>query len=88
MESSPPSQPTPTATPEPTPAPKKKSGILKWVLIVLLLVIVGGLVVLYLNLNGIIRSTVETQSNASLNLPTAANPTDSAATATSVLICR
>jgi hypothetical protein len=43
---------------------------LKWVLIVLLLIIIGGAVVLYLNLNGIIRSTVETQSNASLNLPT------------------
>lgn len=70
MESTPTPPPTPTTASEPAPAPKKKSGILKWVLIVLLLIIVGGAVVLYLNLNGIIRSNVEKQASASLNVPT------------------
>jgi hypothetical protein len=64
-----------TSTFEGAPDPTRKSGggigrVIKWVVIlVLLLVIVGG-VVLYMNLNSIVRSTVEKQSAASLNVPT------------------
>lgn len=44
--------------------------IVKWaILIIVLLVVVAG-IVLYTNLNGIVRSTVQSQSQKSLNLPT------------------
>jgi len=65
--------PTPTTT---TPAevtdarPRKKRGIFKWVLLVLLLIILGGGAFLYINLNRIVRATVEKQAAASLNVPT------------------
>ena len=63
--------PSPTATTPPAaPPPKKKRGVFKWVFIVLLLLIAAGAVVLYLNLNKILHRTIETQSEASLNLPT------------------
>lgn len=60
----------PTTAAHPSETPKKKRGIFKWVLLVLVLLIVAGLVVLYLNLNGIIHRTVESESTASLNVPT------------------
>lgn len=50
--------------------PRKKRGIGKWIVIAIVLVLVIGLVVLYLNLNGIIERTVETEASASLNVPT------------------
>ena len=59
--------PAPDAT---TAPPRKKRGIFKWVLLVLLLIVVGGVAFLYINLNRIVRATVEKQSAASLNVPT------------------
>ena len=59
--------PTDTTSP---PPPRRKRGIFKWVLLALLLIIVGGGAFLYLNLNRIVRATVEKQSAASLNVPT------------------
>ncbi|MCC6424270.1 MAG: AsmA family protein [Phycisphaerales bacterium] len=44
--------------------------IVKWIILVLVLIIVVGGVVLYLNLNRIVRSTVASQSTQSLNLLT------------------
>jgi cell division protein FtsB len=59
------------ASPAPQPEPKRSGRrALKLILVVLLLVIVIGLILLYLNLNRIVRSTVESQSSASLNVPT------------------
>jgi hypothetical protein len=54
------------------PPPRKKSGlrVVKWVVLLLLLVIVVGGVVLYLNLNRIVKQQVEKQSTAQLNVPT------------------
>jgi uncharacterized protein involved in outer membrane biogenesis len=49
------------------PAMKK---YIKWVVIGLVLLLVVGVVVVYLNLNGIIERTVERQATASLNLNT------------------
>lgn len=69
--------PTPT-TPSPAPAdpsapatpPRRRGGKLKWIaLVILLLLIIGG-VALYINLNSIVRRTVERQSAKSLNVPT------------------
>jgi len=40
------------------------------ILLVIVILIVVGLIVLYVNLNGIVRRTVQTQSQASLNVPT------------------
>ena len=40
------------------------------ILLVIVILIVVGLIVLYVNLNSIVRRTVETQSQASLNVPT------------------
>jgi uncharacterized protein involved in outer membrane biogenesis len=60
------------ATPPPPPE-KRKGGawrIAKFVILAVVLILVMGLVVLYLNLNRIVRSTVEKQSTASLNLKT------------------
>jgi hypothetical protein len=45
--------------------------IVKWVVLGLVVVVIGIVVVVWLNLNGIVRRTVETQSSAQLNVPTA-----------------
>jgi hypothetical protein len=70
----PPASPTrPEVPPAPdttTAPPRKKRGIFKWVLLVLLLIVLGGGAFLYINLNRIVRATVEKQSAASLNVPT------------------
>ncbi|MGB7158629.1 MAG: hypothetical protein WBD40_11220 [Tepidisphaeraceae bacterium] len=73
-------QPTPTPAPATTPPPagasatppppRKKRGLLKWTLLSLLVIILGGGALLYINLNRIVRATVEKQSAASLNVPT------------------
>ena len=52
------------------PPPRKKRGVFKWVLLALLLIILGGGAFLYINLNRIVRATVEKQAAASLNVPT------------------
>ena len=65
----PPNQPTQRDT---EPASRRGGGmrIFKWiVLVILLLLIVVGIVV-YVNLNSIVRRTVEKQSASSLNVPT------------------
>src|SRR5688500_11058336 len=59
------------APPSPQPAPRRGGRrALKLTLVVLLEVIVIGLVALYLTLNRIARSTVESQASASPNVPT------------------
>jgi hypothetical protein len=76
-----PTSPTPAPTPTPAPAattppaatappPRKRGGKLKWAFLVILLLLIVGGVVLYMNLNRIVRSTVEKQSTASLNVNT------------------
>jgi hypothetical protein len=64
--------PSPNATAAPASAPplRKKKGILKWVFLVILFLILGGGALLYINLNRIVRSVVEKQSAAQLNVPT------------------
>src|SRR5688500_18947387 len=55
------------------PAPRRRGGplrIVKWVVLVILLLLIVGGIVLYVNLNSIVRSTVEKQSTASMNVPT------------------
>jgi uncharacterized protein involved in outer membrane biogenesis len=59
------------AADQPATAPRKTGRkVLKWIVLIVLLVVVGGGIFLYLNLNEIIRSTVEKQSSNSLNVPT------------------
>lgn len=66
----------PAATNEPVasappPKPRRRGWrIFKWAVLVLLLLLIGGGLIAYLNLNGIIERTVESQSTASLNLKT------------------
>ena len=63
---------TPSAPPPP-PSPKKRSGamrIVKWIFLTLVLVIVVGVIVLFVALNGIVKKAVVSQSSASLNVPT------------------
>jgi hypothetical protein len=43
---------------------------LKWIVPVVVVVIVGGVLIVYMNLNGIIRSTIETQTTRQLDLQT------------------
>jgi uncharacterized protein involved in outer membrane biogenesis len=66
--------PTGPAGSSASPAPERRKGgplrVLKWVVIVVVLLIVIGLVALYLSLNSIVRSTVQKQSTAQLNVPT------------------
>jgi len=62
--------PPPAAAPEATPPPKKRRGVLKWILLILLFIVLGGGAFLYINLNRIVRATVEKESAASLNVPT------------------
>ncbi len=65
----PPAPPSHTAPPDRAPRGKGK-GILKWTLLAVLLLVLGGGALLYLNLNRIVRSTVQKQSETSLNVPT------------------
>ena len=72
-----PPRPTPAATPAPTPAPPperprrgKVGRIIKWTFVILLLLVVGGGVLVWVNLNKIVEHTVETQGTAQLNLKT------------------
>jgi ribosomal protein L12E/L44/L45/RPP1/RPP2 len=43
--------------------------IVKWIVIVVLVVVIGGVLLLYLNLDHIVKQTVETQGTAQLNVP-------------------
>lgn len=59
--------------PAPAGQPPRRGGALravKWIALAMLLLIVVGGVVLYMSINGIVKSQVEKQSAASLNVPT------------------
>ena len=68
--------PTPPATATAAPAagrPRRKSGVgrvIKWAFLLLLLLLIGGGVFLWLNLNSIVERTVESQATSQLNLKT------------------
>src|SRR6478672_12696458 len=78
-----PNQPTPptpqpqpitaTATP-PTDAPPKKRGgigrIIKWIVLIVLVLVIGAVVAVYVNLNGIVRRTVQQQATQQLGVET------------------
>ncbi len=70
-----PGAPTVTAT-DATPAahrPRRKgrlARVVKWTVLIVLLLLIGGGVALWLNLNGIVERTVEKQASAQLNLKT------------------
>src|SRR5437764_6283441 len=69
----PPSTSATGAVPEP---PRKRGGIgriIKWTFLVLLLLVVAGGALLWVNLNRIVKHTVETQASAQLNLKTELN---------------
>ena len=44
--------------------------IVKWIVLGLLVLVIGVVLVVYFNLNGIVRKTVQSQSSAQLNVPT------------------
>src|SRR5215218_10672975 len=53
--------------------PRRRGGlgrVLKWAFLLILLLLIGGGIFLWLNLNRIVKHTVETQSTAQLNLKT------------------
>jgi hypothetical protein len=61
------------ATPPPAEPPRKRGRvgrIVKWTFVILLLLVVGGGALLWINLNGILKHTIETQSTAQLKLKT------------------
>ena len=65
----PPSTSATGAVPEP---PRKRGGIgriIKWTFLVLLLLVVAGGALLWVNLNRIVKHTVETQASAQLKQP-------------------
>jgi hypothetical protein len=62
---------TPTTPPTEQPRRRGKVGrVIKWTFVVLLLLVVGGGALLWINLNKIVERTVETQATAQLNLQT------------------
>src|SRR5882724_3689186 len=65
-----PATPSESTTP-PVQAPRRGAGrIIKWIVLGVVAVIVIGLAVVWFNLNGIVRRTVETQASSSLDLKT------------------
>src|SRR5689334_21657429 len=73
----PPAAPTVTTAGAPAPEPRRKRGIIgriiKWTVLLLLLLVVGVGVILWINLNRIVKHTVETQASAQLQLKTELN---------------
>jgi hypothetical protein len=73
---SPPTPPTPAPRPaadQPTAAPekpRKRGGKLKWVLLIILLLVIGGVAFVLVYLDPIVRRTVQKQSASSLSVPT------------------
>jgi hypothetical protein len=56
-----------------TAAPKRRGGIgriIKWVVLIVIVLVVAAVAIVYFNLNGIVRRTVETQASSSLDLKT------------------
>jgi len=67
----PPPQAPPTTTTE--PPPRKRGGIgrvIKWLVLIVLVLLIGGGIALYLNLNGIVRRTVQDQATQQLGVQT------------------
>ena len=63
----------PAATSTPTEPPRRRGGVgrfIKWSLLVLLLIVVAGGALLWVNINRILKHTVETQASTQLNLKT------------------
>jgi hypothetical protein len=68
-----PARPVATGAGDDPGRPKRKGAVgrvIKWVFLVLLLLLIGGGTLLWLNLNRIIKNQVEKQSTAQLNLKT------------------
>jgi hypothetical protein len=70
----PPASVPPSSQAPATPAaPARRGGIgriIKWIVLVVIVLVVGALAIVYFNLNGIVRRTVETQATSSLDLKT------------------
>src|SRR3954470_11207178 len=66
--------PVATAPATPPPEPRRKRGvvgrIIKWTFLLVLMLVVGVGVILWVNLNRIVKHTVETQASAQLQLKT------------------
>ena len=60
----------PAASTSPQTPPRKRRHIFRWIVLAVLAIIVIGALVVYMNLNRIVRATVEKQSTASLNQQT------------------
>jgi hypothetical protein len=73
----PPAAPTANAAAPPPPEPRRKRGVLgrvvKWTFLLLLLLVVGVGAILWVNLNRIVKHTVETQASSQLQLKTELN---------------
>lgn len=54
----------------PSGKPKSALRFVKWILLAIVALVVIAVIIVYVNLNGIVRSTVEKQATASLNVPT------------------
>jgi hypothetical protein len=66
-----PQQPANTTIAPPAAPPRRRGlKIVKWAVLLLILVVVGVGAILYVNLNRIVKHTVETQATASTNLKT------------------
>jgi hypothetical protein len=65
-----PTGPLPTTPPADRPRRGKFGRIVKWTFVIVLLLLVGGGALLWINLNRIVEHTVETQATAQLNLKT------------------
>src|SRR5829696_4874858 len=67
------SDPSASSASSPDPEPRRRGGglrVFKWIVLILLLIVIVGGVALYMNINRIVRSTVQKKSSSSLNLPT------------------
>jgi AsmA-like protein len=64
---------TPATNPPAAEAPPRRGKlgrVIKWTFLILLLLVIGGGTILWVNLNKILKHTIETQSTAQLNLKT------------------
>ncbi len=62
--------PSESQLPSETPPRRGVGRIIKWVVLGIVVVVVIGLAIVWFNLNGIVRRTVETQASSSLDLKT------------------
>src|SRR6266576_2676446 len=71
--STPPTATTTGTAPPPADAPRRRGvvgRIIKWTFVILLLLVVGGGAWLWMNLNHLVKQTVESQGTAQLKLKT------------------